>query len=87
MLERRALIEKMVEFEKRHFFQSSFRLLEEKWRKSCWPNLVKTEDKLINTCPANFLAFILSFLKNLILFYYYFFKHSNKHFLNIFQNI
>ncbi|RHZ87163.1 hypothetical protein Glove_40g102 [Diversispora epigaea] len=33
----------------RHFFQSSFRLLEEKWRKSCWPNLVKIKDKLIIT--------------------------------------
>ncbi|RHZ87194.1 hypothetical protein Glove_40g166 [Diversispora epigaea] len=29
----------------RHLFQSSFRLLEEKWRKSCWPNLVKIKDK------------------------------------------
>ncbi|RHZ81787.1 hypothetical protein Glove_117g41 [Diversispora epigaea] len=58
MLERRALIEKMIEFEKkasdpRRLFQSSFRLLEEeKWRKSCWPNLVKIEDKLINACVA-----------------------------------
>ncbi|CAG8512835.1 20395_t:CDS:10 [Cetraspora pellucida] len=56
MLERRALIEKMTEFEKkasdpRRLFQSSFRLLEEeKWRKSCWPNLVKIEDQLINAC-------------------------------------
>ncbi|RHZ73057.1 hypothetical protein Glove_233g45 [Diversispora epigaea] len=30
-------------------FQSSFRLLEEKWRKSCRPNLVKIENKLIST--------------------------------------
>ncbi|CAG8504127.1 9216_t:CDS:2 [Diversispora eburnea] len=58
MLERRALIEKMIEFEKkasdpRRLFQSSFRLLEEeKWRKTCWPNLVKIEDKLINACVA-----------------------------------
>ncbi|CAG8488095.1 6415_t:CDS:10, partial [Scutellospora calospora] len=56
MLERRALIEKMTEFEKkasdpRRLFQSSFRLLEEeKWRKSCWPTLVKIEDQLINAC-------------------------------------
>ncbi|CAG8620350.1 13908_t:CDS:10 [Dentiscutata erythropus] len=56
MLERRALIEKMTEFEKkasdpRRLFQSSFRLLEEeKWRKSCWPNLVRIEDQLINAC-------------------------------------
>ncbi|CAG8460829.1 10691_t:CDS:10 [Racocetra fulgida] len=56
MLERRALIEKMTEFEKtasdpRRLFQSSFRLLEEeKWRKSCWPNLVKIEDQLISAC-------------------------------------
>ncbi|KAF0495845.1 microtubule associated protein-domain-containing protein [Gigaspora margarita] len=56
MSERRALIEKMIEFEKkasdpRRLFQSSFRLLEEeKWRKSCWPNLVKIEDNLINAC-------------------------------------
>ncbi|CAG8451995.1 8204_t:CDS:10 [Dentiscutata erythropus] len=58
MSERRALIEKMIEFEKkasdpRRLFQSSFRLLEEeKWRKSCWPNLVKIEDNLINACIA-----------------------------------
>ncbi|CAG8519575.1 1955_t:CDS:2, partial [Racocetra persica] len=58
MLERRQLIEKMIEFEKtasdpRRLFQSSFRLLEEeKWRKSCWPNLVKIEDNLINACIA-----------------------------------
>uniref|UniRef100_A0A1D1Z0E6 Protein regulator of cytokinesis 1 n=1 Tax=Anthurium amnicola TaxID=1678845 RepID=A0A1D1Z0E6_9ARAE len=58
MLERRALIEKMIEFEKsasdpRRLFQPSFRLLEEeKWRKSCWPNLVKIEDQLINACIA-----------------------------------
>ncbi|RHZ87140.1 hypothetical protein Glove_40g176 [Diversispora epigaea] len=43
MSERRALTEKMIEIRKkidpRHLFQSSFRLLEEKWRKSCWPNL------------------------------------------------
>ncbi|CAG8609833.1 11931_t:CDS:10, partial [Dentiscutata heterogama] len=56
MLERRALIEKMTEFEKkasdpRRLFQSSFRLLEEeKWRKSCWPNLVRIEKQLINAC-------------------------------------
>lgn len=48
----------MIEFEKkasdpRRLFQSSFRLLEEeKWRKSCWPNLVKIEDKLINACVS-----------------------------------
>ncbi|CAG8512280.1 10351_t:CDS:10 [Acaulospora morrowiae] len=58
MLERRALIEKMIDFEKKasdpkRLFQSSFRLLEEeKWRKSCWPNLVKIEDQLINACIA-----------------------------------
>ncbi|RIA94586.1 microtubule associated protein [Glomus cerebriforme] len=58
MLERRALIEKMILFEKtasdpRRLFQPSFRLLEEeKWRKSCWPNLVKIEDQLINACLA-----------------------------------
>ncbi|CAG8568585.1 4980_t:CDS:10 [Funneliformis caledonium] len=58
MLDRRALIEKMIEFEKkasdpRRLFQASFRLLEEeKWRKSCWPNLVKIEDQLINACLA-----------------------------------
>ncbi|RIB22197.1 microtubule associated protein [Gigaspora rosea] len=56
MLERRALISKMIEFEKkasdpRRLFQSSFRLLEEeKWRKSCWPNLVRIEDQLVNAC-------------------------------------
>ncbi|KAG9298618.1 hypothetical protein G9A89_012686 [Geosiphon pyriformis] len=56
MLERRALIEKMIEFEKkasdpRRLFQSSFRLLEEeKWRKSCWPSLVRIEDQLIKAC-------------------------------------
>ncbi|CAG8460630.1 12752_t:CDS:10 [Ambispora gerdemannii] len=56
MLERRALIEKMIEFEKKasdpnRLFQSSFRLLEEeKWRKTCWPNLVKIEDSLIKAC-------------------------------------
>lgn len=48
----------MIEFEKtasdpRRLFQPSFRLLEEeKWRKSCWPNLVKIEDQLINACIA-----------------------------------
>ncbi|CAG8438951.1 5768_t:CDS:10 [Ambispora leptoticha] len=56
MLERRALIEKMIEFEKKasdpnRLFQSSFRLLEEeKWRKTCWPNLVKIEESLIKAC-------------------------------------
>ncbi|CAG8608625.1 25001_t:CDS:10 [Gigaspora margarita] len=35
----------------RRLFQSSFRLLEEeKWRKSCWPNLVRIEDQLVNAC-------------------------------------
>ncbi|CAG8474486.1 13102_t:CDS:10 [Cetraspora pellucida] len=52
MLERRQLIEKTAS-DPRRLFQSSFRLLEEeKWRKSCWPNLVKIEDNLINACIA-----------------------------------
>ncbi|CAG8503981.1 12511_t:CDS:10 [Acaulospora colombiana] len=58
MLDRRALIEKMIDFEKKasdpkRLFQSSFRLLEEeKWRKSCWPNLVRIEEQLINACVS-----------------------------------
>ncbi|CAG8526908.1 4115_t:CDS:10 [Paraglomus occultum] len=56
MLERKSLIEKMIDFEKhasdpKRLFQSSFRLLEEeKWRKTCWPNLVRLEKRLVDAC-------------------------------------
>jgi hypothetical protein len=61
-------LQKMIEFEKsasdpRRLFQSSFRLLEEeKWRKSCWPNLVKIEDQLISACLAYEEGMIKSYL-------------------------
>ncbi|RUO97105.1 hypothetical protein BC936DRAFT_140973 [Jimgerdemannia flammicorona] len=58
MRERRDLIQKMIDFEKtasdpRRLFQSSFQLLqEEKWRKACYPNLLKLEDALVRTVIA-----------------------------------
>ena len=68
----------MIQFEKsasdpRRLFQSSFRLLEEdKWRKSCWPNLVKIEDQLINACIAYEEGKYFIFLFLFFLFFYFF---------------
>ena len=63
----------MIEFEKtasdpRRLFQASFRLLEEeKWRRSCWPNLVKIEDQLINACLA-YEEGTFNLIKNILFF-------------------
>ncbi|KAL1925301.1 uncharacterized protein VTP21DRAFT_184 [Calcarisporiella thermophila] len=53
--ERREFINKMIEFEKnasdpRRLFHSSFQLMqEEKWRRTCYPNLLKLEDALLRS--------------------------------------